>query len=108
MLKSISWPVVILVLGFAHLATLIFIGLPLFAISKGWVPPMFLFGPLGALLTAASVGAVAYMKGKNEIPNWATNPAAHALIASMRPPPPAPELEGVEVKVTIPPAAGVP
>jgi hypothetical protein len=86
-MKWLTWPLVVLII-FGVSATL---GVSMWAIHAEYVPPAFLFGPLGVIIAAIAtaighrLGLVkGYDKGLNEMP---------------------PLLEGAEIKViqTLPP-----
>jgi hypothetical protein len=88
-MKSVTWPVAVLGVFALVLVGVIFVGVPMWGIAAGHVPPSFLFVPLGTLLLSASTAVAAYVKGQNETPPWLSDPAIKKVIAdSMRPPPP--------------------
>jgi hypothetical protein len=87
MLAKITWPVAVLLVASLLVLTAVFVGLPVWAIKNHWMPPEFLFGPLGTILLTASTGFGLYVKGKNEMPTWMVDPKVQKVMSSMHPPP---------------------
>ena len=102
MWKTLSASQVTLILGLATIACLVLVGVPAWAVVRGYVPPAFLFGPLGTVLVAAAAAFASYTKGQNEVPPWLADPKIQRVMQSMRPPPVDVDLSSLELPVMPP------
>lgn len=87
-IDKITWPMAFLFLGLSVVMGVVLVGVPVFAIAKGWVPPAVLFGPLGTVLLSVASGVAAYTKGKHELPPYLEDEAIRKVVASSGRPPP--------------------
>ena len=99
MWKTLNGPQVSLVLGLVAIGVVVIIGVPAWAVVRGYVPPAFLFGPLGTVLIAGSAAFATYIKGQHEVPPWMEDPKIQRVLQSMRPAPMDVDISGLEISI---------